>query len=514
MTEAHGTQSQGTGTDGTDAHGTVVVLGAGIAGITAAALLARAGLDVDLLEAHHQSGGCAGTFRRGPYVFDVGATQVAGLEVGGIHARLFAHLHQTPPAATPLDPACVVDLLDGLPPVQLWRDPLRWQAERQRQFPGSERFWQLCAWLHRTNWAFALRDPVLPPRSLWDLGQLCGALRPATLISALATGATVADLLPLCGCGHDPRLRRYLDLQLKLYSQEPADRTAALYGATALAVAQEPQGLWHLEGSMQELSRALEESLARWGGRLRLRHRVHQLERRDGGWIVRGDKGGNTPFALACEAVVCTLPPQCLSELLGEALPAGYRQRLQHLHEPSGALVLYGAVPRSVLPPHTPSHLQLDWPAPGPLFVSVSQEGDGRAPQGQATVIASVFTPAHPWFGLDETEYQARKAQAGTAMAAGLEQLLGIGSTDWLHRELATPRGFAGWTGRPWGYVGGLGQHPSRFGPFGLASRTPLPGFWLGGDSIHPGEGTAGVSLSSLMLCRQLLAERRQPLRI
>jgi phytoene dehydrogenase-like protein len=146
--------------------------------------------------------------------------------------------------------------------------------------------------------------------------------------------------------------------------------------------------------------------------------------------------------------------------------------------------------------------------------VSVSQEGDGRAPQGQATVIASVFTPARPWFGLNDAEYQARKAQAGTAMAAGLEQLLGIGSADWLHRELATPRGFAGWTGRPWGYVGGLGQHPSRFGPFGLASRTPVPGFWLGGDSIHPGEGTAGVTLSSLMLCRQLLAERGEPLRI
>lgn len=63
----------------------MAVVGAGIAGLTAASLLARQGLRVELLEAHHQSGGCAGTFRRGPYVFDVGATQVAGLEAGGIH---------------------------------------------------------------------------------------------------------------------------------------------------------------------------------------------------------------------------------------------------------------------------------------------------------------------------------------------------------------------------------------------------------------------------------------------
>jgi phytoene dehydrogenase-like protein len=62
--------------------------------------------------------------------------------------------------------------------------------------------------------------------------------------------------------------------------------------------------------------------------------------------------------------------------------------------------------------------------------------------------------------------------------------------------------------------VGGLGQQPRHFGPFGLASRTPLQGLWLCGDSIHPGEGTAGVSLSALMACRQLLEGRGTPLRL
>ncbi|MBM5798652.1 MAG: FAD-dependent oxidoreductase, partial [Cyanobacteria bacterium K_Offshore_0m_m2_072] len=85
----------------------VAVVGAGIAGLTAAALLADAGLRVTLLEAHHQSGGCAGTFKRGPWTFDVGATQVAGLEAGGIHQRLLAHFGLPLPAASPLDPGCV-----------------------------------------------------------------------------------------------------------------------------------------------------------------------------------------------------------------------------------------------------------------------------------------------------------------------------------------------------------------------------------------------------------------------
>ena len=39
-----------------------------------------------------------------------------------------------------------------------------------------------------------------------------------------------------------------------------------------------------------------------------------------------------------------------------------------------------------------------------------------------------------------------------------------------------------------------------------------MPDLWLCGDSIYPGEGTAGVSLSALMACQQLMAARGQSL--
>ncbi|MEB3177275.1 MAG: C-3',4' desaturase CrtD [Synechococcus sp.] len=491
----------------------VVVIGAGIAGLTAAALLSRQGCRVVLLEAHQQSGGCAGTFQRGRYIFDAGATQVAGFEPGGSHQRLFAELGVPLPPATPLDPGCVVDLGDGQPAVQIWRNPQRWRQERQRQFPSSERFWQLCERLHQSNWAFAAGRPVLPPRNLWDLRQLLGALNPATLASGLLAFASMADLLRLSGCvgPQHQRLRRFLDLQLKLYSQEPAHRTAALYGVTVLAMVQEPLGLWHLHGSMQALSNSLETALQQNGGELRLQHRVEQLISGAGGWQVQGTGPQGQPFTLQAAEVVCTLPPQALPTLLGSQMPSGLQQRVQRLGDPSGALVLYGAVPRACLPESCPSHLQLQWAAPGPLFVSVSQEGDGRAPAGEATVIASVFTPARPWFDLDRGAYRQAKRQAQQGIEAGLQQLLGIGPQHWLQRELATPRGFARWTGRPFGFVGGIGQAPDRFGPFGLASRSPLAGLWLCGDAIYPGEGTAGVSLSAEMAVRQLLQAQRNP---
>ena len=89
-----------------------------------------------------------------------------------------------------------------------------------------------------------------------------------------------------------------------------------------------------------------------------------------------------------------------------------------------------------------------------------------------------------------------------------LHSAVNIHPDEWLHTELATPRSFAKWTGRPQGIVGGLGQKPTTFGPFGLSSRPPVKGLWLCGDSIYPGEGTAGVTQSALMACRQLMASR------
>ena len=212
----------------------VIVIGGGIAGLTASSLLAHAGLPVTLLESHHQPGGCAGTFRRGPYTFDVGATQVAGLEPGGIHERIFRHLSMPLPQAELLDPGCVVDLSDGLEPISLWHDKNRWKIETQSQFPNSQSFWDLCSDIHRISWAFSSRDPIIPPRNRWDLLKFLQAMSPSTIGLGLLSGFTVVDLLRLSGCQHDARLRHFLDLQLRLYSQESANRTAALYGATVL----------------------------------------------------------------------------------------------------------------------------------------------------------------------------------------------------------------------------------------------------------------------------------------
>jgi C-3',4' desaturase CrtD len=472
-------------------------------------------------------GGCASTFKRGRFIFDVGATQVAGLEPGGIHHRIFSELEIDLPEATNCDPACAVYLPGETEPISVWRDPDRWQMERRRQFPGSEAFWQLLTDLFRCSWAFQSRNPVLPPRSLWDLWQLTQALRPNTLLTLPHAFSTVGDTLRRYRLGGDRgaslqenrRLKTFLDLQLKLYSQVNAEETALLYAATALGVSQAPQGLFHLKGSMQVLSDRLVTALKRDGGQLLMGHTVEQIQLENGkatGVVIRDQKTGKS-WTEPADHVVANVTVQNLISLLGEdghkgMFQRGYRHRVEKLPPASGAFVVYLGVDQSAIPPGCPLHLQFLYDYEGPiaennsLFVSVSQPGDGRAPEGQATLIASSFTDPNIWWQC--SDYEALKRLYMEEAIARLGQFFNLTEATILHQEAATPRTFQRYTARDQGIVGGIGQRVSTFGPFGFANRTPIKRLWLVGDSTHPGEGTAGVSYSALTAVRQISSGR------
>ncbi|ELS05221.1 C-3'',4'' desaturase CrtD [Xenococcus sp. PCC 7305] len=498
----------------------VIVVGAGIGGLTAGALLAKRGYDVTIYDQAIAPGGCASTFKRRGFTFDVGATQVAGLESGGIHQRIFQELAIESPTATNCDPSCAVFLPGESEPINVWRDPGKWQAERQKQFPGSEPFWQLLNKLFRASWKFQGRDPVLPPRNLWDFWQLVSSVRLETLVTVPFTLMSVTDALKLYGLAGDQRLKTFLDMQLKLYSQVNADETALLYAATALSVSQAPQGLFHLQGSMQVLSDRLVAGLEKYGGKLLMRHNVEKIQTEQSKVIsvkVREQKTGKTTIEQADE-IVTNVTVQNLVKLLNlspqnQSLFSGYQQRVDKLPEASGAFVIYLGVKRAAIPDDCPPHLQFLYDYDGvigennSLFVSISKPGDGRAAEGQATIIASSFTDTQIWWQGSKDDYERVKAQYTQEAIARLGKYFNLTAENILHQETATPRTFAKYTARDRGIVGGIGQRISTFGPFGFASRTPMKNLWLVGDSIHPGEGTAGVSYSALTVVRQIEAK-------
>jgi len=483
----------------------IIVVGAGIGGLTAAALLAGRGYEVIVYDLALVAGGCASTFKRRGFTFDVGATQVAGLESGGIHDRIFKELEIEIPESTYCDPACAVFLPNESEPINVWRDRHKWKLERQRQFPNSETFWDFLEDLFWCSWRFQSRDPILPPRNIWDIWQLVKALRIDTLATIPYTFSTVGDALRGFGLDSDKRLRTFLDLQLKLYSQVNAEATALLYAATALAVSQAPLGLFHLQGSMQVLSDRLIESIERDGGKILMQHEVTAIA--DQGKIkkvkVKNLRTGETAWDEA-DHVVANVTVNNFVRLLGDGAPKGYSNRVVNLKPASVAFVVYLGVDRAAIPDNCPPHLQFleAGDKPHSLFISVSKEGDGRAPEGRATIIASEFTDASVWYG--DEDYQELKKRFTERAIAQLSTYFHLNEETIIHIEAATPQTFARYTGRDRGIVGGVGMRVSTFGPFGFANRTPLKNIWLVGDSTHPGEGTAGVSYSAMTVVRQI----------
>src|SRR5258706_11992934 len=102
----------------------IIVIGAGVGGLTAAALLLKAGHQVTVLEAHVYPGGCAGTFYHQGYRFDAGATLAGGFTLGGPHTRVAEILGLDWPVK-PVDPAWVVHLPDRT--VTQWAGPQQWK---------------------------------------------------------------------------------------------------------------------------------------------------------------------------------------------------------------------------------------------------------------------------------------------------------------------------------------------------------------------------------------------------
>lgn len=496
----------------------VVVIGAGVAGLTAAGLLAKAGHDVTVLEAHVDPGGCAATFFYKGYHFDAGATLVGGFQPGGPHALVAERLGLTWPVH-PVDPAMHFHSPDGQ--VVRWGSERRWREERQRAFGRrAEPFWRTQAWAAAEIWRFAATLPPWPPETVGDLAGL------ATRFGRRPQLAALAPLLPLDVAGwmrlsgaRGRLLRQFVDAQLLIAAQRPAAGAAALFGAVALDLPR--AGVYHVDGGVGQIAETLVRRLGTLGGRVIYRAEATRIETALGRVrrVVTRRKG-----SYEADLVIANLTPWNLLGLLGEEAPDALRRRVRALPPQWGAFTLYLGVDEELVPAGFPAHHQIVVDPSRPLgegnsvFMSVSPSWDqGRAPEGQRTITLSTHTSAERWWALRETPggqeaYEARVDSYQQRLLDAAETLLpGLRAKSRLTLP-GTPVTFERFTGRHRGYVGGF---PQRSILTATSPRTPVDGLWMVGDAIFPGQSTAGVTLGALRVAQTILGEaarRRLPL--
>ena len=125
----------------------IVVIGAGVGGLAAGALLARKGAMVTVLEAQDYPGGCAATFSRNGYRFDAGATDRLRVSCrssdGDSRQRAWYYLAGFAGTGCLAVPSSALHL--DLPPNRL---------EILERFPRSAPFWAEQASLAKLLWRF------------------------------------------------------------------------------------------------------------------------------------------------------------------------------------------------------------------------------------------------------------------------------------------------------------------------------------------------------------------------
>jgi len=479
-----------------------LVIGAGIGGLTAGALLLKAGHRVTVLEAHVYPGGCAGTFYHQKFRFDAGATLAGGFAPGGPHARVAEALGLTWPIH-PVDPAWAVYLPDGRSVTQ-WANAQRWQAERQAAFPGTERFWQTLEMLADISWDVSSRPFPWPPESLHDIYALARAVRPQTLRSLPYLLRTIGSLMP----HNDPLFRAFVDAQLLISAQTTSAEANALYGSAALDLPR--RGVNHVQGGIGALADTLVNWIRQNGGEVLFRQQVTEIEMQNGrAAAVRTNKG----LRVEADNILANLTPWALRNLLGENAPAKLAKEVRQREATWGAFTLYLGIDTAKLPQTNAGHHQIIVDAERPLgegnsvFVSMSDPEDAsRAPAGHRALTLSTHTAIAPWWQLrhgDKAAYHARRDEYTERLLTAAETALpGLRNAITLCLP-GTPVTFEFYTRRPSGMVGGFAQKSI------LQARGPSTGIenvWLVGDSIFPGQSTAGVTLGGLRVAN--LVER------
>jgi len=491
-----------------------VVIGAGNGGLTSALSLAKNGLSVLLLERHNIPGGCATSFMRGRFEFEVALHQLSGLGTEDFPG----------PLRNTLGELGVMDKLDFIRMDNLYRvimpksmditlkaNRTEAAATLKKRFPNEssniDRFFDLlydfCTqWIHVT----ILRDPEASKDKY-----------PVYFKNALKSTQEVFDEF-----FHDPLLQAAIGVYWSYQGLPPSKITFGDFAITLWAYIEFKP--WHLKGGSQALSNTLLNTYLEAGGDVRFNCGAKKImvsnSRVTGVITEQGDEisttrvvsnaGTATTYVELIESE--HIPNQLRSELstmtLGTSFVSifmGFDQEPHQMdinHTTSFILASHDAdqVYAKSKTLSTP-----DWL----LFSCYDVDDPDFSPKGSSQASLVTMSYAKPWLSIPPHHYHEFKYDYAQKMLDQLSKVYPAVKDHIEEIDVGTPLTHMRYLGHPGGSAYGFDRY-AKDTEFFIDKKSPIKGLYLVG--AWPGMGGFQPSLQSgVTVAKAILKSMEKP---
>ncbi len=495
----------------------VIVIGAGISGLTCAALLAKSGLKVQLLEQHYQPGGSCGAFRRNGVTFDQGTAMLYGFGSKGFNAHRYI-MSELEECIDVIKHEMLYCLKYDGTPIHFHSDMDAYFKELEQLF-NNEELKQLKLFYDYIEGLYLkvlTADPIcVAPSEIHPKTALKLLLkRPVNQIKIMgllkkSAGDIVRKYI------HSERVINYLNKLTSTYCYTLIDETPAILAAT-MFMDNHYGGAYYPVGSSQQLPGKLEKAIEKFGGSIFYQHNVKKI-------LFEGDNVSGvlaeTPKGEISYETDAIVYAGTVWDLYGKLIPhensdPEIRAWAENFIPTYPSIVLHCLVDEHIIPEGTQPIMML---ADNPKAIdekeitlyTLSLADPSICPPGTHTVMA-IGPSLRKWPSPQDadyrsSDYESAKKEETERILSTLERHFPGFRKALRYHTLATPSTIERYTMKPGGTVTGpkhaMGQELLKR----PHARTKWKNLFMCGESTVMGTGSPSVTISGISAANMVL---------